>query len=114
MTDYLKIARQALVKHREQNQPSTVACPPAPPKPTEEPTFGGFGGAGASLFSITKGSGSPSDGLSPTSESVDRSQQAPESGGQETTGADSASGLLPIIPTIEPSAPQPEDDWEDL
>jgi hypothetical protein len=96
-------------------------CPqalPKPPKPIEEPTFGGFGSTGATAFSINKGSGSPSDGrdgLSPTSESVDRSQQAPESSGRDTTSADSASDLLPTIPTIEPCAqPQPDDDWEDL
>jgi len=93
-------------------------APPKPPKPTEELTFEGFGGAGVAAFSINKGPGSPSDGhdgLFLTSESVDRSQQAPESGRQETKGADDASGLLSTIPTIEPSAPpQPEDDWEDL
>jgi hypothetical protein len=84
---------------------------------TEEPSFEGFEGAGVAAFSIDKGSGGPSDahdGLSPTSESEEPSDRS-ESGRQKTTGADGASGLLPIIPTPQPSAPpQPEDDWEDL
>ena len=70
-------------------------CPqalPKPPKPTEEPTLGGFGSAGVAAFFINKGSGSPSDGhdgLSPTSENVDRSQQAPES-------------LIPVLTRLKP------------
>src|SRR4249920_1417839 len=83
MTDYLKIARRALAVHRDRNQRSTVACPPAPQKPPQ-----------------------PSEEI-PKIE-PQGADCASEPGGQETT-LDGSPDLLPIIPTPEPTAPpQPE------